>query len=195
MISQFAKFISFVFNPLFILIFLPYVLVYQSTGDQASSFWWTGYTFIFLLAIAIFIYRGIRKKIFTDWDVSRRDQRPYLFSFFLILGLVYLLGLLIFQAPRILFVVIIGMLAGVITVNLINKKIKASMHVATLTALVSGIVLRFGGYYLMLLFLIPLVGWSRIKVKRHSVSEVVMGAVIGGLLLFAIYTFYQGVTK
>lgn len=193
--SAFARFISFVFNPLFILIILPFVLVYKSTGNSNAALWWTNYTFIFLLAIAVFIYHGVRKKIFTDWDVSKREQRHHLFSFFIILGLIYLFGLFVFSAPRILFIVIIGMLIGVLIVNLINRRIKASMHVATLSALILGAVIGFGINYVWLLLLIPLVGWARVKIKRHTVSEIVVGGIVGSLLLLGIYGFYEALLK
>ncbi len=186
-----ARFVSFIFNPLLILTVLPYFLVYKSTNNVNSALLWTVYTAVFLFAIAVFIFVGVRRKIFTDWDVSVRKQRPVLFSFFLILGVIYLLGLFLFQAPRILFIVTTSLLVGVLVVSAINIKIKASLHVATVAALILGIVLGLGGYYIFLLLVVPLVGWSRVKLKRHSVSETVVGGVVGSLLLLGIYAFFE----
>lgn len=188
---SFARLISFVFNPLLILIFLPFILVYKSTANLNSSLLWTGYTLIFLSSIAIFIFFGVRRKIFSDWDVSVRSQRPLLFLFFLILGVLYMLGLFLFQAPRILFIVLISMLIGVLIVSAINIKIKASIHVATVAALILGMVLGYGQYYSFLLLIIPLVAWARVKIKRHTVSETIVGGIVGSLLLLGIYGFFQ----
>lgn len=188
---SFARFISFVFNPLIILILLPFFLVYKSTSEISSALVWTGYTGIFLSAIAVFIFLGVRRKVFSDWDVSVRAQRPLLFTFFIILGILYLLGLFLFQAPRILFIVTVSMLFGVLIVSAINMRIKASIHVATVAALILGAVLGFGGYYSFLLIFVPLVGWSRVKIKRHTVSETIVGGIVGSLLLLGIYGFFQ----
>lgn len=186
-----ARFVSFVFNPLIILTFLPFFLVYKSTNNLNTALLWSVYTCVFLSVIAVFIFLGVRRKIFSDWDVSVRSQRPMLFSFFLILGSIYLLGLFLFHAPRILFIVTISMLIGVLIVSAINRRIKASLHVAIVSALILGVVLGLGGYYIFLLLLVPLVGWSRVKMKRHTLSETMVGGIVGSLLLLGIYGFFE----
>ncbi len=186
-----AQLMSAIFNPLLILVFLPFFLVYKSTNNINAAFSWTGYTFMFLFAIAIFVLWAVRKKIFTNADVSVRSQRPLLFTVSLIIGLVYLLGLIVFHAPRILFVMNISMMIGILVVSAVNIKIKASIHVATVSALILGLALGFGGYYLLLLLFVPIMGWARVKLKRHTVSETVVGGVVGSLLLLGIYAFYE----
>ncbi len=49
--NSLARFLSFVLNPLVVLVFLPYFLVYKSIGDTHAAIAWTGYTFIFLFGI------------------------------------------------------------------------------------------------------------------------------------------------
>lgn len=186
-----ARLVSFIFNPLLVLIFLPLFLVYKSTNNLNLALFWTGYSLLFILAIAIFILIGVRKKIFSNWDVSVRNQRPLLFSVFLILGIIYLLGLVLMNAPYVLFVVIIGLLSGIVLVSVINTKIKVSLHVATISALILGLVLGYGGYFSILLLIIPLVGWSRIKIDRHTLAEVISGWITGSLLLLGTYGVFK----
>ncbi|HVF69265.1 MAG TPA: hypothetical protein VNA13_01735 [Xanthomonadales bacterium] len=190
-----AAFISYVFNPLLILVLLPFVLVYEATGDTQVSIFWTAYTFIFLLLIAAFVLFGVRRKFFTNIDVSNRQQRPLLFYFLLFIALLYLGGLYLLHAPRILFIVTVSMIFGIGIVSGINTKIKASLHVATVAALILGLTIGYGGYYLLLLLLVPLVGWSRVKLKRHTVSETVVGGIVGSILLLAIYTVFEAFLK
>ena len=190
-----AAFISYVFNPLLILVLLPFILVYESTRDLQISLFWTGYTFIFLWAIVVFILYGVKKKIFTNIDVSNRHQRPILFIFLLSIAVLYLAGLFIMRAPRILFIVTVSLILGIMLVSIINTKIKASLHVATVAALILGLVIGYGGYYFLLLFFVPLVGWSRVKLNRHTVSETVTGGVVGSLLLLGIYTVFEAFLK
>lgn len=186
-----AQLISFIFNPLLVLIFLPLFLVYKTTNNFNLALFWTGYSLLFILAIAAFIFIGVRKKIFSNWDVSVRNQRSLLFSVFLVLGVIYLLGLFIMHAPYVLFVIILSLLSGVIMVSIINTKIKVSLHVATISALFLGLVLGYGGYFTLLLLIIPLVGWSRIKIDRHTLAEVISGWITGSLLLLGTYGIYK----
>lgn len=191
MTERLAYFISFILNPLFILVFLPYFLVYKTTGSTPDAIGWTSYSFIFLLAVGVFMIHGVRRKFFSDLDVSNRTQRPILFSFLIATGVIYISGLYFLFAPIILKVMSIGMMIGLLIVSIVNNWIKASIHLAILSALLFGMVLGYGGRSLYLFLLIPLVAWSRIKIKRHSLPETVVGSSIGILVSLGIYTYLR----
>jgi len=182
-----AKLISFIFNPLVVIVFAPYVLVARTTHDMESAMYWSLYTLIFLMILATFAIIAVKKKVFTDLDVSKREQRPLIFFVGLLLATIYMISLFLLHAPYILYVLVIGVILGVCFVSIINTKIKASVHMATITALILPVAVSFGQYYLMLLFLIPLVAWARLTTKRHTLSEVFVGATMGGLLSMSIY--------
>lgn len=184
-----ARVISFILNPLFILLILPFFLVYKSTYNIYSGFWWTGYTLIFLAALGLFMLYAVRKGIFTDLDVSRREQRPLIFSFSLILATIYIGGLFLFQSPIILKVISIGIMIGVILISFVNTQIKASVHTATFSGLLMGLALGYGGYFIILFLLIPILGQSRISLKRHTLSEIIAGWVLGSLVSLGIYGY------
>ena len=107
-----AQIISFFFNPVMLLVFVPLFLVYKTSGDVISALAWTGYTMIFLIAMTFFVIYGVHKKFFTDLDVSRRTQRPLLFLAGIFMSLVYLWGLFFLNGPRILIVVTIGFITA-----------------------------------------------------------------------------------
>lgn len=188
---RFATFISVLFNPFSILIFLPLFLVYKSSGSIPVSISWTAFSFIFLLAIGQVVLYLVQKGVFTNLDVSVRKQRPLLFNILIIAGIIYISFLYIMHAPRVLFVMAVSLMFGVLVARIVNVRIKASLHVATVAALIIGVVLGFGGSYVFLLPIIPLVGWSRVKLRRHTISETVTGGVVGSLLLLFIYGFYE----
>jgi membrane-associated phospholipid phosphatase len=184
-----AKFISFVLNPLLILFFIPFFVVFKSTQNMVTAFVWTAYTFAFIFAIGIFLSIGVWKGIFTDFDASRREQRSLLYFFAVCLGIVYVVGLYMFSAPYILKVMAIGLLIGIVIASIINTRIKASIHTATLSGLILGLVLGYGGYFTLLFLLIPIMGKSRISLKRHTFREVVIGWILGSLISLCIYAF------
>jgi len=185
--THLAQVISFLFNPVLMLVFLPLILVYKTTGDIVSAFIWTVYTMIFLIAISFFVIYGVHKNFFTDLDVSKRSQRPLLFTVGIIMTLVYFWGLSFLNGPKILMVVTGGFLVGVLLMALINTKLKVSFHVSTVSALLFGMAIVYQGYYYLLLFLIPAVAWARLTIKRHTLPETIVGACFGILLSLGMY--------
>jgi hypothetical protein len=185
--KAFAQLISFIFNPLTVILFAPFILVYRTTHDVDTAIYWSAYTLIFLMILAVFAIVAVKKKIFTDLDISKREQRPLMFLISLLMICAYIICLFVFHGPFILYVLAISSMLGVSFVSVINRRIKASVHMAAITALILPVAISFGQYYLLLLFLLPLVGWARIKTKRHTLPEVLVGSTVGGLLSLSIY--------
>ncbi|MGI8420363.1 MAG: hypothetical protein ACR2LN_07035 [Candidatus Levyibacteriota bacterium] len=182
-----AQVISFLFNPVMLLVFVPLLLVYKTTGNVVWAMAWTGYTMIFLLAMTFFIIYGVHKKIFTDLDVSKRTQRPLLFGVGMVMTLFYLGGLLFLNGPKILIVVSLGVIISVVLASFINTKLKMSIHVATVAALIFALAIIYQGYYFISLLLIPVVAWARVYIKRHTLPETIVGGIFGILLSFGMY--------
>jgi hypothetical protein len=182
-----ARFISFIFNPVLVLVFVPFLLLYKTTKDIFIAINWTGYTVVFLLIMTVFIIYFVKKKVFTDMDVSKREQRPLLFFVSIVFAIVYLAGLFFLHGPYILFVITFGITMGIFVASIINTRIKASIHVATIAALIFTLAIVYGGLYTFSLLLIPLVAWARITIKRHTLSETIVGGILGVLLSLFIY--------
>ncbi len=182
-----ARVISFVSNPIFILTGLPYYLVYAVTGDAGITWRWTLYTWAYLLIFVLFVLYGVHKKIFSDIDVSIRGQRPILYSAGAILSVVYLSGLMLYNGPYVLFITIIGILIGISLGSLVNLQLKVSVHAASVSALFTMFSVAYRGFYVLLLLLIPVICWSRVKIKRHTVSEVIAGSILGVVLSLVMY--------
>ena len=191
MLTSFAQVISFLFNPVMMLVFLPLLLVYRTTGDVVLAMAWTVYTMIFLIAISFFVVYGVHKKIFTDLDVSVRTQRPLLFTVGIIMTLVYLWGLFFLNGPKILTLVTEGFLLGVLLMAIINTRLKISFHVSTVSSLLFTMAIVYQGYYYLTLLLIPVVAWARLRIKRHTLAETVVGACFGILLSLGMYLLFH----
>lgn len=182
-----ARFISFLANPIFILISLPYFLVLKSSHNPQTALYWTFYSWIFLAIFVVFVLVGIWKKIFTDIDISDRKQRPILYLVGALLALFHLFGLFLLHGPPVLFITVMGIMLGIFFGSVINIKVKASVHVAAISALVTALSIVYQGYYFLLFLLIPVVGWARLRMKRHTPAEVIVGAIFGSLLSLIMY--------
>ena len=127
----------------------------------------------------------------TDFDVYLREQRfwPYIIS--LSCGGLTWLFMAIFHAPR-LFIVISGATVGQgLVMFLINQRWKISAHAAGASGIAVLIWQLFGAASTPVLVLIPIVGWSRVRLGRHSLGQVIFGAVLGCVIfLSALVIWY-----
>lgn len=186
MALKLARLISFLTSPIFVIIPIPFFLVYQSTHNSLYALKWTFFSLGFLLLIGIFMLYSVRHKIFTDIDVSKREQRPLLFLFLTLVSAVYLACIYILKGPSVLYIGMLGILTAIFTIAIVNTRIKASIHVATITAVVLtlGLMYNLPAYFILA---IPIIAWARIKTKRHTMQEAVTGAALGSLLILLMY--------
>jgi len=63
-------------------------------------------------------------------------------------------------------------------IYLVRRKWKISGHVAA-SAGASTVLILVDKVFLPVIILVPLIGWSRLKLKAHTLSQVVAGAVLG----------------
>lgn len=101
--------------------------------------------------------------------------------------LVYLWGLSFLNGPKILSMVTVGFIIAVLLMALINTRLKISFHVTTAAALLFTMAIVYQGYYYLSLLLIPTVAWARLKIKRHTLPETIVGACFGILLSLGMY--------
>ncbi len=62
-----------------------------------------------------------------------------------------------------------------------RKPAVAAIFVAAAASLVAGMVALRGAPGLLLAPVVPLVAWSRLRLKRHTLSQIVAGAAIATL--------------
>lgn len=187
----FAQIISTLLSPILILAILPYILVFKTTQDLQISFFWTIFSWIFILIFFVFLLLGIEKGYFSDLDVSRRTQRPLLFTFAIGLSLLYIIFLYFLKAPEILFVALFGLIFGLLSMEFVNRITKASVHVATASAFATAMFLGFGPLYSLTFVFVPLIAWSRIKTHNHTKRQTVIGACMGAIITLVVYVIFK----
>jgi len=182
-----AKIISYIFNPLILACVAPFYLVYKTTYDSGMALYWTFYTMVFMAMIFGFIVLGVKKEFFTDLDISRREQRKKVYIVALICCSVYFISLFYLAAPVILRFVTAAALCLIVILNFMNKYIKTSIHMTVVTALFSNMAFNFGKFYYLLLLVIPVVAWARLKTKRHTKPELAVGSAVGLFISMLIF--------
>lgn len=193
---RFAKAVSFFLGPVFTLLPIPFILVSRSSQDYSHILRWTIFSYAFILAVALFVIAGVMLGVFSNFNVSKREQRPLLFSFVAFTIFCYLLALFILNGPKILFLTVFAVIFGLIVFAIVNRRIKASLHLGTATAVFLFIGIAYKGYFFLLLLLIPLLAWSRIKMKEHTPKETIIGSILGIVITLIMYIvskqFFRG---
>ncbi|MBI4080620.1 MAG: hypothetical protein HY430_02505 [Candidatus Levybacteria bacterium] len=182
-----ARLISSVTNPIVFLLPLPYLLVFRVTGDDGLALKWFFFSTAFISVVGMFVLYAVHRKIFTDFDVSRRNQRHLLFAVVGAVSFVYLLGLIFLQGPPVLYIAIACIFISIFVFSIINIFLKASIHLATFSAFVFILAVMYGERLLLLLLLMPVIAWSRVQTKRHSIDEATIGGFAGVLLTLGMY--------
>jgi hypothetical protein len=182
-----ARAISFFLGPVFTLFPMLFVLIAKFSQDYSYALKWTMFSYVFVLAVALFAVVGVMLGFFSNFDVSKREQRPLLFAFTAFTMLCYFASLFIFNGPKILFVPLFAIALGLIVIIIVNKWIKASIHLATFTATALFIGIVYKGYFFFPLALIPLLAWSRVKLREHSLMETVVGSILGIVITLMVY--------
>lgn len=185
--NLFARIISLASNPLIISVPMSYSLVFKTSEDFYYAAFWTLISLIFAAIVGVFVFYGVRIGLFSDFDISKKEERAPIFAFTGIISFVYFILIYILSGPRILLVALGALLLGVMLESFINRKIKASIHLAAFSSFSFVVGILYGGIFWIALLLTPLIAWSRIKLKKHVLQETIIGAILGVFLVIVLY--------
>ncbi len=165
----------------------------EADSTEQALLWAFTYGIMVCLLPAIYIGYMVWRGRITDlhMEVRRQRIRPFLVS---LIGTAIAWGILtLMGAPPLLptFAVVSFVLLG--TMLLVTLVWQISMHAMSITcAVVAAGVLYGVGTAVLLSPLIPVVGVARIKLRRHTLAEVIAGGLVGGgvtvLLLLILQT-------
>lgn len=132
---------------------------------------------IFFAAILPVIAIVITKK--AGIDLSMRTNRIYPF----IIGIIsYLIGtviLLLVHAPLITTILMFCYFSNTLIMFLINLHWKISIHAIGVSGPTTVLIFVFGYFGAILGLILPIVMWNRLYLKKHTVFQVIIGALLG----------------
>jgi hypothetical protein len=178
-----ARVLTEVFAPAVLAAVLPVLI-----GAHAGGIGWGLVASVFCAVVPYaMILRGVRRGRLSDRHIGERSQRtgPLLFG----LGSV-LVGLTLLVAggaPRELIALIVASFAGGVVATAINHFWKSSIHIGVAAGSAVVLVLVFGPVLLVSAAPVAAVGWSRVRLKDHTVAQVVVGAAVGAVIAGAVF--------
>ena len=138
------------------------------------------------LAIIYLVRSGRLDSVFTN--VRRQRLKIYLLAGgWAAVGCVVLLYL---KAPPRLMAASVAGLSTVVIFMCINLWWKISLHTAFIAASVTLLVILYGWVAVVAIVLIPLMFWARMELKRHSLAQVVAGALLSTLIVAVVFRIF-----
>ena len=176
--NQIARWVSTAGHPFVMVVLL--VLLLSWAMDPAGAVRITGFVVAMgLIPMGWLVWRGSASRRNQTGDAASSSTRPVLY--------LSLLAVLLLSAVYFYFVEHSAFLArgSVITAVMVavaaglNRWVRLSLHLAF--AVYSGLILAkiHLGYGLPILLLAPLLAWSRLVLLRHTLPEVIGGALLG----------------
>lgn len=141
------------------------------------------------LVIPVVPYLVLRKlRFIDDIDITKRKQRPLFFTIVYILyGIAYWIVLKKYGVCEFSNVALCLFVAQFV-LSVVNYFWKMSGHMTFAVVMFSTICYLFRNKLLLLLFLfVPLLAWSRVILRKHTVAQVVLGTITSLIECILIY--------
>ncbi len=192
MINKVSKTISFITFPFIVAVPTIFLLLLSETDLSKSVFW----TLLSILFIAIFpliyILLKIRTKRISNLSIDIRNQRK---SVFICYSLSIIFGIICFyaiNAPVNLIIGFWGLLTIVLISFMINSYVfKISVHMLGMGLSFSLLFQYYTTLSIAILILSVFTALARFYLKKHTVTEIISGFVLGITVGFAL-TVYSG---
>ena len=182
-----AKILSTVCNP-FLTSLALFVILAGARSGSSYDFWVLLFNSAFFTSIApmLFIFYLYATDRISDLDMSIRTERERVFIVFVVFYALGAIDLWLIHAPAIMTASMAGYAASALVVQWITRYWKISTHALGITAPLVALTVLYGQRPVPFYVLIPLIGWSRVYLRAHTVLQVVAGTLLalGTTLIF-----------
>lgn len=190
---KFTRFISTLFVPpsFTIIVYAIFALTLETDSSKKILTFIIPFIFGFISPIILFLYLRKKGKL-VDQDASIKEERTFPFLIAIIFYLIGLALMLKFNLHIISIAFWFCYISNTLITILINKYWKISAHAMGASGPFAAIIFSFGWIGFIMLPIVFLVGWSRIKLKCHTLAQVLLGVV---LAFVSVYLQMYLITK
>ncbi len=166
------------------------VLIGIRLPDPHRWLWGGLFLLLGMILPLLYLYRLVRQEHVTDMEIQLREQRnkPFLIT---LLGLVIAwTAMYLGRAPATLQLLAEAALVQGTILYLITLSWKISVHSTAISGMAMMTMYLLGWRAWPIWLMVPLVGWSRVVLKRHTPWQVTLGVLVGiGAFGFSLYLF------
>ncbi len=184
--SQLARWVSVLFDSSVLSLF-----VFPLLGWHSARWKGVGWALVALLILTgipfAYIWVGVRKGWVSDWELSRRSDRPRFILVSLSSDILALVVLCSVGAPRLVWLLaLIYATLGVVMFTVSNFW-KISLHMVGVSGFATLLVLVFGPIAGWTYLFLPLVAWARLYRKKHTPAQLLAGAAGGVFITLSVF--------
>lgn len=186
-----AEIISWGFFPPIVATVFFVFLVFWYSSDLSEGFTWLVTVSPFLIFFPL-IFFAISYKLgwVSDIDLSERKERPVFLVVFVASLLLLSIFLYILGVPEKFFIYVFSGLVMSALASIITLYWKISFHTAITSSVITAILILGGLRFWPFIILVPLIGWSRVVLKKHTIWQVTGGALLAfGVTCIIFYLF------
>ncbi|WP_084721753.1 hypothetical protein [Rhodococcus marinonascens] len=151
-------------------------------GAYAGSWRWGAVVALFsgVLPMLMILWEMRRDRV-GDHHVTQHDQRHRVLAAILALVAAALVLQLVFGAPQQTVGLTVAGLATLLAIGVWTSivHIKASVHTAVWSGSVAIIGLAISPWWWLLLALTPVIGWARLHLRDHTLTQILIGTGTG----------------
>lgn len=183
--------ISALFSPYITAAIFIILITYTYASNLQQFLPWLGIAAFFAVIVpGGYVLWLIEKEGAQDIHLSDHEQRKVPFMIAAISSTVGAIALAAVGAARPVVLMGVTYAANAVMVGLLTLVWKVSIHTALLSSVITVIVIIFGPSYAWLyLLLIPL-SWSRVYRRRHTLTQVIGGAMIAYVITSLVFWLY-----
>ena len=186
-----AEIFSWVFFPPLVATVFFIFLVFWYSSDLTEGFTWLITVSPFLIFVPL-VFFAVSYKLgwVSDIDLSERKERPAFLVVFVVSLLVLSIVLYFLGVPEKFFVYAFSGLVMATLASIITLYWKISFHTAITSSVITAILILGGLRFWPFIILVPLIGWSRVVLGKHSVLQVTGGSLLAFVVTYVIFYLF-----
>ena len=184
--------ISNLFLPPFVLFLSFSIIIFSREVRSGKHFMFILIALLLLVILPIVFFLLMMKlKKVSDQDALNKKERniPYLFGILLsTIGLIYYKGS---NANTEIIASMFAIFLSVVLVYLVNLQWKISAHLLSFSIAVANLGFFCNTYYFFLFLIAPILGWTRMYLKSHTLMQVAAGIISGFIISYFSFIYVR----
>lgn len=173
-------------------VFVGFLAAWRYAISLRSFFLWFSIQLVFTTLIPGIIGLAlVRRGWITELHVPRQEDRTVFYLSVAPCPIAAFLLLYLLNAPVPLLLLAIGYMATLLAFTLINLKTKISSHAGAVSGSVAAFFFMFKSAALPTLIFVPLVIWSRLALRQHSLGQVLLGTLLAAAIMVSVFSAYH----
>jgi len=186
MIDRLARWVSILFDSS--VLSIPIFIIFGYIKAGAYGLIWAILTLVIVTGIPLaYLIIGRKRGWVTDMEMTQRSERPRFILVSLSSDLFAILLLSALHGPHLLIVIVLAYFCLAITMLTISNYWKISLHMAGVGGFSIALLFVFGLPSLWALLSLPLVAWARLHRRKHTIPQLIAGAMIGALVTALVF--------